>query len=217
MSFPFSFWKPNPLSIPGLIQWYDAAVVASGTNNAIDRSGAGRTGTNANVSIVAGVTASGLPGFRFNGTTSRFTYTSITSTTNFSAFAFLKCPDAATAAGLIAWINGAATRQIVCGLAGPKIICFDGTNLPASNVLDDFTNFSLVGVVCTGGNCVFYQNGVNIGSGGAAVASMAVTNFGAATSFFSAFDCTELVFYTAALTAAQISLLTEYFRAKSPF
>lgn len=216
MSFPFSFWKWTPLSIPSLVQWYSADDVASGTSNAVDRSGSGRTGTNSNVTIVTNV-VTGLPVFRFNGTTSRLSYTSISAGTNFSAFAFLKATSNVTAAGLITWINAAATNQILCGTAGPKLVCFDGTNLPASNVLDDFTTFSLIGVVCTAGTCVFYKNGASIGTGASTVSAITVVDFGAATSFFSAFDVTELVFYTAALNSAQISSVTEYFRSKSPF
>jgi len=145
------------------------------------------------------------------------TYTSISAGTNFSAFAFIRTTNATTAASLILWVNGGATNQILVATAGPRQACFDGTHQPTSNIIDEFTAFSLVGVVCTAGACVFYQNGVSVGVGGVNVTALTVTNFGAATSFFSTFDCTESVFYTAALTASQISLLTEYFRAKSPF
>lgn len=203
----------SPLFFPGLAQWYIASRMDAG-NNFIDQSGNGNTGTNANVTIVASV-VNGRPVARYNGTTSRTTFTSITSTTSFSVFAVIKTTNATTGAGLILWVNGAATAQIMVVNGGVNFSCFDNTNHPTSSVIDDYSAFTVVGVICTAGTCVFYQNGASIGTGAGSLNSIAVTNFGASTSFFSTtFDCAEMSFHTASLGTPQLAEITQYYRGK---
>jgi hypothetical protein len=121
----------------------------------------------------------------------------------------MKTTNSTTAAGLILWINGAADHQVLCGAAGPVISCYAGaSNYPKSNTIDNYTNFSTIGVVCTSGTCVFYQDGASIGTGAQTISSRTLTNFGGSTSFFSAFDLTACLLATAAFNANQIALAT---------
>lgn len=207
----------SPLFFPGLVQWWCAERVTGANNNGIDLSGNGNTATNVggNAAVVPAV-VNGRPVWRFNGVNSILTYPNF-APSDFTAFALLKTTNAVTAAGMICWVGNGAVNQIVVGNAAANISCYDGVGHPTSNIIDDFTNFSLVGVSCLAGSCIFYQNGANIGAPAAKVAMGALQSFGAIGVFFSVLDCAEAVFYTSALNTTQVAQLTEYFRERYNF
>lgn len=209
----------NPLFFPGLAQWYCAERVQGAGNDAIDLSGNGRTGINNAVTIVAGV-ANGRPVFRFNGIASQLTYfaSTIATTSDFSAFAYLKNTTNVTARTMQCWANSAVNRQVLAGNAANQLGCYDGINNPVSGVVDDYTNFSLCGVICAGTVCTFYQNNVNVGVGALPFTGATINTFGEVLSLvFSTMDVAELVFYLAPLGATQRGQLNEYFRERYNF
>lgn len=207
----------NPLFFAGLIQWYCAErITTPGAPNAIDLSGSGRTGNNgASVPIVPGV-VNGRPVWRFSTPLTFLTYNPIVTAAgpNFSAFVVAKVPNLASAPNLICWINGAATNQVIVANAAANIACYDGANHPTSNVIDDFTNFSMLGVVCAGGSCTFFQNANNIGAPAPILTPLTLTGFGGTGVFGTALDMAECVFYNTNLTADQVTIITEYFRER---
>lgn len=211
----------NPLFFPGLTQWWCAERVTGANNDAIDLSGNARTGTNVggNAAVVPAV-VNGRPVWRFNGVNSFFTFpTTGLFGPSFSAWCLFKTSTVLTAATMIGWVNAAATRQVVTANAAANIAVYDGVNHPTSNIIDDFTNFSLLGVNSTAGNCVFYQNGVNIGAPAAANGVLNLDHFGGTGVFFGVMDMAECVLYSGgtSMNATQIAQLTEYFRERYNF
>jgi hypothetical protein len=198
--------RPSALSLPSLAKWWDARFV-DGSSNALDRSGNSKLGTNASVSIQTNVDR-GRPVFRFNGTTSKLTFSSITTGTSFSAFARLKNTTNVTARSMMCWTGGGTNRQLLGGDASNHMGCYDGTNNPVSGVVDNYSAFVTIGVVCTSGTPIFYLDGASVGTGGSTLSSYAINEFGRVLTVFSTMDLTACLLATAAFNANQIALAT---------
>jgi len=170
-------------------------------------------GVNANVTIVPGV-VNNRPVARYNGVNSATTTNTFSANNNFSCFIVSKL--AAAGGVYVGFCNAVATNQLLVSNAGENLACFDNATQPTSNPIDNHTAFTVVGVICTAGTCVFYQNGVVVPTaGGGNIGNLTnLINFGAVIGVFSAFDIAELTLYSAALTANELARLTEYFRAK---
>lgn len=209
----------NPLFFQGvpvgfLIRWWDVArLTAGGDFLNIGNSGPPGNGVNVNVSITPGV-LNGRPVATYNGINSITTTLVFSPLTNFSAFIVVK--SAVIGGPFIGWTNAGAVQQVLVTNAGENLACFDGVNHPTSVGIDMHTNYSIIGVVCSAGACVWYQNGgiVAPAAGGVLGNILNIANFGAVGAFFSSFSYAECVFYTAPLIATEIAQLTEYFRGK---
>lgn len=216
MSFPFSFWKFTPLVLKPSIWW--VADNVDGAGNAVDMSGNGNNGIQTAVTITNNA-AQGHPAFTFNGTTSKFELTNTFNTgTNFSIFVFLKA--AADLTNVQTFSGGGTNRQYLAINTLDMLVFFDGTSpVSQSNAIVDSVAFIAIGFVCNAGTGAFYRNGVVVplaAGAGAAVGSV-VTSFGYVLTVFTAFQCLEVVWVPRAMTASEISALTEYWRVKSPF
>ncbi len=197
-----------------LIRWWQAErITAGGDFIHLGPPVGAANGINANVTIVPGVINS-RPVARYNGINSATTTLAFNAGTNFSLFIVSRL--AAAGGVYVGFCNAAATNQVIVSNAGENLACFDNINHPTSNPIDNHTAFTVVGVICTGGNCVFYQNGVVVppAAGGVISPMNVLVNFGAVIGVFSAFDIAEVTFYTAPLTSNELARLTEYFRGK---
>ena len=103
MGFPFSFWKFNPASVPGMAHWFEAdygvTLATTGVGSVLDRSGNNRTltgasgtglGGTANPTLVTGG-AGGRPFFKFvSANSQKFTFTGFNPGTTFYTCAVLQ-------------------------------------------------------------------------------------------------------------------------------
>ncbi len=211
----------NPLFFQSLVQWYCAERILAAGTGPVDLSNSSRDGIFANMTVQPAI-ANGRPVFRFNGVNGEISYAfnSILTGTpgNFSCFAMVKNTTNVTARTMQCWANRTINNQCCAGNAANQLACFDNVNNPHSGVVDVFTNFTLIGVVCTAGSTEFFRNNISQGVGVGLLINMTLTTFGQVlTLVFSTMDVAELVFYTSALGATQRSVVAEFFRERYNF
>lgn len=208
----------SPLFFDGLQIWWNAERLTAGGNFLnLAPTGTGLNGVNANVTFVPGV-VNGHTVARYNGVNAVTTVALFTPTTSCTCFIVSKL--AAAGGVYIGFCDAAATRQLVVSNAAENIACFDSATHPTSAVFDNHTAFSVIGVVMSGGSCVFYQNGTVIppAIGGAVALMNNLVTFGGVIGVFSAFDVAEVVVYGGvSFTGTRLTQLMQYFKGKYNF
>lgn len=223
MSFPFSFWKFDPISVANMRHWiaadYGVTQVAGSTSAVLDRSTNSTNLTGSGGASNPGWNASGQanrPFFSFDSASNQqFTFTGFSTTQTYFALSVIQAR--AVGAQIDAWSNNGANVQVLGSTSNNNILCYGN----ASQVCMTTANFDtttkpvLLAASVTAGTVAIWVNGASQAMNPAlTLAAATINSLGVVVGVSCNMNIYEQIFYLTVPSATQISQLFEYFRSK---
>jgi hypothetical protein len=217
----------NPKSIAGLSAWFDALDAASITLNGstvsqwLDKSGSGRTLSQASASqqpsyVTSGI--SGKPSLELDGTNHNMSGSSTLISQPFTVYAVVKSDDTATNRNIMSG-GTSGTPPVLAVNSSEFLVLFAGANLAATS--GDVKTASVLTGLFDGSSSAGRRNGTQVVSGNAGTIAWSPTDNGLSLGTFAGGGSQrwdgligELLLYSGKHTATQLAAIERYLGRK---